>query len=63
MADPRATPCTSCQKPIVFLTTLKGNKMPVDAETVEPADQVLDLTRHKSHFATCTNPAKHRKRK
>ena len=53
--------CTSCQARIVFLTTSKGNPMPVDADTVEAQDQDFDPSRHTSHFATCSNPDKHRK--
>jgi hypothetical protein len=59
----RITRCTSCQKQIIFFKTAKGNNMPVDADTVEPGDQELDLSRHQSHFASCPNSAKHRKRK
>jgi hypothetical protein len=49
----------------VFFKTAKGNQMPVDANTVEPGDNVeeLDLSRHKSHFASCPNSDKHRKPK
>jgi hypothetical protein len=53
--------CTSCQARIVFLTTSKGNAMPADADTVEADDQDFDPSRHTSHFATCSNPDKHRK--
>lgn len=63
MTHPRTTSCTSCHAPIVFFTTVKGNQMPVDAGTVDPGDTVLDLSRHQSHFASCPNSAKHRKRK
>jgi hypothetical protein len=57
----RITRCTSCQKQIIFFKTEKGNNMPVDADTVEPADEELDLSRHQSHFASCPNADKHRK--
>jgi hypothetical protein len=55
--------CTSCQAKIIWFKTAAGNNMPVDADTVEPGDNVeeLDLSRHKSHFASCPNSAKHRK--
>lgn len=54
--------CTSCQAKIIFFKTDKGNWMPVDADTVEPDDKVLDLSRHQSHFASCSNAEKHRRR-
>jgi hypothetical protein len=57
----RITRCTSCHAKIIFFKTDKGNNMPVDADTVEPDDQVLDLSRHQSHFASCPNSDKHRK--
>lgn len=55
------TTCTSCGAPIVFFTTATGRLMPVDAETVAVDDKHLDVTRHRSHFATCPNAATHRK--
>jgi hypothetical protein len=36
--------------------------MPVDADTVEPEDDDLDLERHISHFATCPRAAHHRRK-
>lgn len=59
--DPRAKPCTSCQAPIIFLPTPNGKRMPIDAASVALEDTAYDPKRHKSHFATCTDPAKHRK--
>jgi len=40
---------------------LGRNDMPVDADTVEPEDDELDLPRHVSHFSTCPNADQHRK--
>lgn len=60
-ADHRAKPCTTCEKPIVFLPTKRGNMMPIDAETVQPKDTVYEHGRHVSHFASCSNPEKYRK--
>jgi hypothetical protein len=59
--DLRTVLCTSCGAQMIFLMTKTGKRMPVDADTVSPEDTEFDHTRHKSHFATCTNPAKHRK--
>jgi hypothetical protein len=55
--------CRSCNAKIIWFKTEAGNNMPVDADTVEPDDDELDLERHKSHFATCPNANQHRKRK
>lgn len=57
----RITRCRSCCAMIIWFTTESGKNMPVDAHTVEPDDEELDLTRHVSHFATCPNSAQHRK--
>jgi hypothetical protein len=55
--------CRGCNAKIVWFKTEAGNNMPVDADTVEPEDNVeeLDLKRHISHFATCTAADKYRK--
>lgn len=60
---PFETTCRSCEKLIVWFTTPKGRKMPVDAETTKPTDAAhqLDLSRHKSHFATCPAANEHRR--
>lgn len=39
-----------------------GKKMPVDADTVEADDDELDLSRHQSHFSTCPNAGRPRRR-
>ena len=57
----RITRCNSCRARIIFLETAAGKKMPVDADTVEPGDQVFDLERHESHFASCPNATQHRR--
>jgi hypothetical protein len=55
--------CSSCGKPIVWFRTKTGKRMPVDAETTKPTDaeHQLDLSRHKSHFATCPYADQHRR--
>lgn len=57
----RITRCRSCHAKIIWFKTDAGKNMPVDADTVEPDDQDLDLSRHQSHFASCPNANKHRK--
>ncbi len=52
--------CKSCGAEIVYLTTNKGNMIPVDAASVEQADEVFEYTKHISHFATCPNAKAHR---
>jgi hypothetical protein len=59
----RITRCRSCGAKIIWFKTAKGNNMPVDADTVEPQDDELDLSRHRSHFADCPNSASHRRRR
>lgn len=60
---PFEVPCSSCNAPIVWFKTPAGKNMPVDAATTKPTDAAhqLDLTRHRSHFATCPFADKHRK--
>jgi hypothetical protein len=67
----KMTKCTSCGQYIVFLKTSKGNWMPVDADSVFDIEyEVPDmeppeydrLQGHMSHFATCANADKHRKK-
>jgi hypothetical protein len=55
--------CRSCNAKIIWFKTESGKNMPVDADTVEAADDVLDLKRHKSHFATCPNANAHRRQR
>jgi hypothetical protein len=58
------TRCRSCQAGIVWLKTRSGKNMPVDAETFtqgEPAIFNPELG-HISHFATCPNADKHRRK-
>lgn len=59
--EQRITHCASCHAQIIWFKTDGGKNMPVDADTVEPADEKLDLSRHKSHFATCPNADLHRR--
>lgn len=57
----RITRCSSCRARIIWFKTAAGKNMPVDADSVEAADQVLELPRHQSHFATCPDRDKHRR--
>ena len=57
-------PCSACQKPIVFLKTINGKMMPVDAETVTGPAEFWDIAKnHMTHFATCSSPELFRKTK
>lgn len=58
----RIVRCRSCRAMIIWFRTPSGKNMPVDADTVEPEDDELDLSRHKSHFATCPNAWQHRRK-
>lgn len=57
----RITRCRSCHAQIIWFKTAAGKNMPVDADTVEPDDEELDLKRHVSHFATCKQADQHRR--
>jgi hypothetical protein len=69
--------CRSCNAPIKWAYTIKGKRIPLDpnpspegnielingiAEVVGPSDNPADI-RHISHFATCPNANKHRRKK
>ena len=57
----RIVRCRSCNAQIIWFKTNTGKNMPLDADTVEPTDDELDLSRHVSHFATCPYAHMHRK--
>lgn len=59
----RIVRCSSCRARIVWLKTQSGKNMPVDADSVEPEDEIFDRSRHISHFATCPKAAQHRRAK
>ena len=60
---PFTAKCYSCGAEVVWFITKNKKRMPVDEATTRPTDSAhqLDLTRHKSHFATCPNADRHRK--
>ena len=55
--------CKACGKKIVFLRTEKGSVIPVDAETTDAADEYYDKERHTTHFITCPEAARFKKKK
>jgi hypothetical protein len=55
--------CSSCGARIVWLVTKNLKHIPVDADTVNPGDEKLELPRHISHFATCPDAKKFRRKK
>jgi hypothetical protein len=54
--------CGSCGAAVIWFTTRNGRPMPVNAESVHALDSQLELPRHISHFATCPNAARHRRK-
>ena len=52
-ANTKTSRCRSCNATIAFVPTPKGHLMPVD---------VVGEHRGESHFATCTDPKRFRKR-
>lgn len=57
----RISRCRSCRAEIIWFKTATGKNMPVDAHTVRPEDDELDLDRHVSHFSTCPDDQRWRK--
>jgi hypothetical protein len=55
--------CRSCQAAIIWFKSATGKNVPIDASSVQPGDQVLDTSRHISHFATCPDADKFRRKK
>lgn len=61
-----------CGARIKFVRTASGARMPVDAQpvvggewvilerTLVPFEQAPELPRYRTHYATCTNPARFR---
>lgn len=43
----------TCRARIIFLETRSGKKIPVDADTVEPDDEVYEHGRHVPHHSSC----------
>lgn len=54
--------CRNCDADIVWLRTRSGRNMPVDADSVEPGDDEFDAGRHVSHFSTCPDAGRYRRR-
>jgi hypothetical protein len=46
-----------------LVRTAAGKNIPIDAATVLPEDVNLELPRHVSHFATCPDADKFRRRR
>jgi hypothetical protein len=63
--EKRITRCRSddCRARIIWLKTRDGKNMPVDADSVEPEDDEFDPDKHESHFASCKDASKFRKKK
>lgn len=57
--------CRACGAEIVFLRSPRAgidSRVPTDASTVNPGDEVFEPGRHVSHFRTCTDPNRFSKR-
>jgi hypothetical protein len=55
--------CSSCGAEIIFLKTAKEKAMPVDYLSTIKQGDVFDHTKHTSHFATCPDAQRFRKKK
>jgi len=62
MTDSRVKTCSSCNAPIVWLLTKNLKHIPCDAASVGIEDTTYVAGTHVSHFATCPNASKHRKK-
>lgn len=72
---PPVARCASCRAPIRWFTTPTGNQIPIDESpvlggNVEMEDGIVtivkpepEVLRHITHFATCPNAARHRRKK
>jgi hypothetical protein len=58
----RIVRCKSCRAMIVWLPTAKGKNMPVDEHSVRPEDDEFIPDQHVSHFATCPDAGKFRRK-
>lgn len=58
----RTVPCKACGQYMVYLKTSSGSNMPCDAESVTEGDEEFDPKVHVSHFITCPEADKFRKR-
>lgn len=63
--------CKSCKANIYWLPTEKGKTMPTDADSLTEDEKrwiesnrelLFKFGKHTSHFATCPNARKHRKK-
>jgi hypothetical protein len=54
--------CRSCLAPICWLRTVSGKWMPVNAETAEEGDEVFQHGKHVSHYATCPQGSRWRRK-
>jgi hypothetical protein len=58
----KPTHCRSCGADIVWLATNNNKMMPVNADTVDKHDIAYEQGRHTSHFATCPQADKWRRK-
>ena len=60
--ESRCRSCRSCSAPIIWLKTKNFKKIPVDYDSVEGMEMMFEPGKHVSHFATCPNASKHRRK-
>lgn len=59
--DKRIVRCAACKAEIIFLPTVTGKRMPVDAASVDAEDEVYEQGKHVNHWGTCTDPKRFKK--
>ena len=55
--------CKSCGADMVWLITKNGKRIPVDADTVVAGEEIFDPDSMTTHFETCPDAKKWRKKK
>ena len=50
--------CKSCGRTVVWLKTLRGKSVPVDADSVEFGERLFNYKKHVSHWAVCTHESR-----
>lgn len=61
--ESRTRSCRSCSAPIIWMKTTNFKRIPVDYDSVKGMELMFEPGTHVSHFATCPNASKHRKRR
>lgn len=56
------TNCRSCGAQIIWMMTVNNRRMPVNADSAEPGETMYEHGKHVSHFSTCPQGDRWRKK-